>query len=198
MSDGQILCAAPYHMLLASCQGFRELVTAHNDAAGSDRTAEVSSSLSYETCSEEITSSHREKSLKQLVGPQLIKLEEKEIGDSLKPYIQYLNQNRGFIYFFLAILSHLMFVGVQILQNSWMAANVQNPHVTKLRLIVVYLLVGCSAILVLLVRIFSTVSLGLQSSKSFFSQLLNSLFHAPMSFYDSTPLGRILSRVRVN
>ncbi|KAI3935666.1 hypothetical protein MKW98_022674 [Papaver atlanticum] len=195
MSDGQILCAAPYHMLLASSQGFRELVTAHNDAAGSDRTAEVSSSLSYETCSEEITSSHREKSLKQLVGPQLIKLEEKEIGDSLKPYIQYLNQDRGFIYFFLAILSHLMFVGVQILQNSWMAANVQNPHVTKLRLIVVYLLIGCSAILVLLVRIFSTVSLGLQSSKSFFSQLLNSLFHAPMSFNDSTPLGRILSRV---
>ncbi|KAI3935700.1 hypothetical protein MKW98_022708 [Papaver atlanticum] len=175
MSDGQILCAAPYHMMLPSCQGFRELVNAHNDAAGSDRTAEVSSSLSYGTCSEEITISHCEK--------------------SLKPYIQYLNQNRGFIYFFLAILSHLMFVGFQILQNSWMAANIQNPHVTKLRLIVVYLLIGCSAILVLFVRIFSTVSLGLQSSKSFFSQLLNSLFDAPMSFYDSTPLGRILSRM---
>ncbi|KAI3981302.1 hypothetical protein MKX01_004566 [Papaver californicum] len=198
MSDGQIICGAPYHMLLASCQGFREIVNAHNDAAGSDRTAEVSSSLSFGTCSEEITISHREKSLKKFVGPQLIKLEEKEIRDSLKPYIQYLNQNRGFIYFFLAILTHLMFVGVQILQNSWMAANVQNPHVTKLRLIVVYLLIGCSTILVLLVRIFSTVALGLQSSKSFFSQLLNSLFLAPMSFHDSTPLGRILSRLRVS
>ncbi|KAK9914395.1 hypothetical protein M0R45_038176 [Rubus argutus] len=36
---------------------------------------------------------------------------------------------------------------------------------------------------------------GLETSKSLFSQLLNSLFRAPMSFYDSTPLGRILSRV---
>ncbi|RZC91267.1 hypothetical protein C5167_027333 [Papaver somniferum] len=34
-----------------------------------------------------------------------------------------------------------------------------------------------------------------KSSKSLFSQLLNSLFHAPISFYESTPLGRLLSRV---
>ncbi|CAL5338963.1 unnamed protein product [Camellia sinensis] len=40
-----------------------------------------------------------------------------------------------------------------------------------------------------------TVALGMQSSKSLFSQLPNSLFRVPMSFYDSTPLGRILSRV---
>ncbi|KAF6158943.1 hypothetical protein GIB67_023926 [Kingdonia uniflora] len=42
------------------------------------------------------------------------------------------------------------------------------------------------------------VALGLRSSKSLFSQLLNSLFRAPISFYDSTPLGRILSRLSVD
>ncbi|PRQ32017.1 putative xenobiotic-transporting ATPase [Rosa chinensis] len=36
---------------------------------------------------------------------------------------------------------------------------------------------------------------GLETSKSLFSQLLNSLFRAAISFYDSTSLGRILSRV---
>ncbi|KAK1281532.1 ABC transporter C family member 10 [Acorus calamus] len=35
----------------------------------------------------------------------------------------------------------------------------------------------------------------LEASKSLFSQLSNALFRAPMSFFDSTPLGRILSRV---
>uniref|UniRef100_A0A453QRT9 ABC transporter C family member 13 n=1 Tax=Aegilops tauschii subsp. strangulata TaxID=200361 RepID=A0A453QRT9_AEGTS len=39
------------------------------------------------------------------------------------------------------------------------------------------------------------VVLGMQTSRSLFSQLLNSLFRAPMSFFDSTPLGRVLSRV---
>ncbi|KAI3865584.1 hypothetical protein MKX03_036854 [Papaver bracteatum] len=186
MSDGQILRAAPYHVLLASCQEFSELVNAHK---------EISSSLSFRTSSKEISKTYGEKQLKS-VGHQLIKLEERESGDTgLKPYLQYLNQSKGFIYFSVAILAHIIFVGLQVLQNSWMAANVENPQVTKLRLIVVYLVIGCGTIFLVLVRMIATVSMGLQSSKSLFYQLLNCLFHAPMSFYDSTPLGRILSRV---
>ncbi|CAM8906066.1 unnamed protein product [Rhodiola kirilowii] len=80
-------------------------------------------------------------------------------------------------------------------QNSWMAANVDNPDVSTLKLIIVYLAIGFTSTLFLLCRSISTVFLGLQSSKSLFTQLLNSLFRAPMSFYDSTPLGRILSRI---
>ncbi|KDO56159.1 hypothetical protein CISIN_1g0009011mg, partial [Citrus sinensis] len=82
-----------------------------------------------------------------------------------------------------------------ILQNSWLAANVENPNVSTLRLIVVYLLIGFVSTLFLMSRSLSSVVLGIRSSKSLFSQLLNSLFRAPMSFYDSTPLGRVLSRV---
>ncbi|KAK7831943.1 abc transporter c family member 10 [Quercus suber] len=59
----------------------------------------------------------------------------------------------------------------------------------------VYLLIGLATILFIICRTLSTVALGLKSSGSLFSQLLDSLFHAPMSFYDSTPLGRILNRV---
>ncbi|KAF5947355.1 hypothetical protein HYC85_013312 [Camellia sinensis] len=76
-----------------------------------------------------------------------------------------------------------------------MAANVENPNVTTLRLIVVYLVIGFTSTLILYFRSLSIVALGTQSSKSLFSQLLNSLFRVPMSFYDSTPLGRILSWV---
>ncbi|KAL3506675.1 hypothetical protein ACH5RR_032057 [Cinchona calisaya] len=36
---------------------------------------------------------------------------------------------------------------------------------------------------------------GLKASKSIFYVFMTSIFRAPMSFYDSTPLGRILSRV---
>ncbi|PRQ54467.1 putative xenobiotic-transporting ATPase [Rosa chinensis] len=83
----------------------------------------------------------------------------------------------------------------QIAQNSWMAANVDNPNVSSSQLILVYLSIGFSATFILLIRSLLTVGLGLEASRALFSQLLNSLFHAPMSFYDSTPLGRILSRL---
>ncbi|GLT53827.1 hypothetical protein SLA2020_270700 [Shorea laevis] len=50
-------------------------------------------------------------------------------------------------------------------------------------------------ILFLLIRSFYIVLVGYGASLRIFSTLMTSLIRAPMSFYDSTPLGRILSRV---
>lgn len=196
MSDGEILHAAPYRQLLASSKEFQDLVDAHKETAGSERVAEVNSSSRRESNTREI---HKTDTGKKSIAPggdQLIKQEEREVGDTgFTPYVQYLNQNKGYLFFAIATLSHVTFVIGQIIQNSWMATNVDNPQVSTLRLIAVYLVIGVVSTLFLLSRSLSTVFLGLQSSKSLFSELLNSLFHAPMSFYDSTPLGRILSRV---
>ncbi|KAM0944470.1 putative ABC-type xenobiotic transporter [Dioscorea sansibarensis] len=138
-----------------------------------------------------------QKNSKELSGfHQLIKKEERETGDTgRKPYLQRLNQNKGYLYAALATPAHIIFLAGQISQNSWMASNVQNPHVSSLRLISVYLATGFSATIFLFARSALLVVLGLQSSKSLFSQLLNSLFQAPMLFFDLTPIGRILSRV---
>ncbi|KAM7523629.1 hypothetical protein LguiA_013531 [Lonicera macranthoides] len=197
MTAGEIKHASPYHQLLASSQEFQDLVDAHKETAGSKNAADVTSTRrgkSFEgimgkaSITEEISITSE--------GDQLIKEEEKELGDiGLKPYIQYLNHNKGYLLFSLITISQLAFVIGQILQNSWMAANVDNVDVSMLRLIAVYFLIGLISTIFLLFRSMGTVVLGMQSSKSIFSQLLRSLFRAPMSFYDSTPLGRILSRV---
>ncbi|KAJ4951349.1 hypothetical protein NE237_028181 [Protea cynaroides] len=196
MSDGNILQVAPYYQLLASSREFQELVNAQKDTAGSERPAKVTSPQRVEIISGEIKKIYTEKQFKTVKKDQLIKQEEREIGDTgFKPYIQYLNQNKGFLYFTIAVLCCILFVAGQISQDSWMAANVQNPHVSQLLLIIVYLVIECVSTLTMLFRSLAAVALCMQSSKSIFSQLLNSLFHAPISFYDSTPLGRILSRV---
>ena len=198
MSDGKIQQEATYNQLLASNKEFQDLVNAYKETAGSERLTVVSSTSRRGTSSREIRNIYVEKELQANEVDGLIKQEEREIGDmGFKPYKQYLNQNKGFLYFFIACLSQLIFVVSQILQNSWMAATVDNPRVSTLRLVRVYLLIGLAPILFILCRTLSTVALGLKSSKSLFSQLLDSLFRAPMSFYDSTPLGRILSRVSV-
>ncbi|GLT54949.1 hypothetical protein SLA2020_281070 [Shorea laevis] len=83
----------------------------------------------------------------------------------------------------------------QLIQNYWLAADIQNSNISRVKLIAVYSGIGSILVLFLLLRAFSVVGLGFGASLSIFSTLLGSLFRAPMSFYDSTPLGRILSRV---
>ncbi|KAI3931624.1 hypothetical protein MKX01_001034 [Papaver californicum] len=190
MSHGKIQHAASFDVLMSSSQEFSDLVNAHKDTVNCDKLpAQVKS---RETC----VPLAKETVEPVAVENQLIKKEVRESRNScLKPCLQYLNQGKGFFYFSLAIVSQLLFVVSQILQNFWMAVNVQNPQISKMRLIEVYLLIGFSSIFWLLVRFLSTVALGIHSSKSLFSKLLESLFHAPVAFYESTPLGRILSRV---
>ncbi|CAL5384999.1 unnamed protein product [Camellia sinensis] len=132
MLDGEILHAATHHELLASSQNFQDLDNAHKETAGSERLVEVASPKKSKTPAKEIKKTHIEKKSKVSEGDQLIKQEEREVGDfGLKPYIQYLNQNRGYLFFSMAALCHLTFVIGQILQNSWIAANVENPQVSS-------------------------------------------------------------------
>ncbi|XP_026427637.1 ABC transporter C family member 10-like isoform X2 [Papaver somniferum] len=192
MADGEIQHVAPYRLMLSSNRAFHDLVKAHKDTT----TAEMGTSDKCGISSEDAQKIYCRDQLVGSVEHQLIEREERETGDTgWKPYLQYLNQNKGFFYFSVAIICQIIFLIFQILQNYWMAANVQNPVVSKLRLVLTFTLIGCSSIFFTLFRSLATVALGMKASESIFNQLLSSLFHAPTAFYESTPLGRILSRV---
>ncbi|KAL2920613.1 ABC transporter C family member 10 [Bienertia sinuspersici] len=202
MSDGEVLQSGSYHELLSSSKEFLELVNAHKEPAGSstETMATAETSPRHNLCTKEIQLADVEINIQDeaiMKGDQLIKQEEREVGDTgFKPYLIYLNQSRlGQLYFSLFVLAYILFLIGQILQNTWMASRIDNPHVSKLHLIVVYLIIGFCSTFCLLIRSLAVVKLGMISSKSLFSKLLYSLFRAPMSFYDSTPLGRILSRM---
>uniref|UniRef100_A0A6M2EBS8 ABC-type xenobiotic transporter n=1 Tax=Populus davidiana TaxID=266767 RepID=A0A6M2EBS8_9ROSI len=197
MSGGEIIRSDTYSQLMASSQELQDLVNAHKNTAGSDTQVEYDSSKRAETSkTEEIQKVHSKEKLRAPSGDQLIKREERESGDTgFKPYIQYLSQRKGFLYFSLAIITHLIFIFGQVVQSYWLAANIQNSHVSRVTMFTVYSVIGCSLAVFLLLRSFFLVQLGCGASESIFSTLLTSLFRAPMSFYDSTPLGRILSRV---
>ncbi|KAL6639948.1 hypothetical protein ACP70R_022258 [Stipagrostis hirtigluma subsp. patula] len=199
MSDGEIIQSAPYQDLLAYCPKFQNLVNAQKDITGVSDLKNMATHRAGQISTEETDDTHGSiyaDSVKPSPGDELIKAEEREKGDTgLKPYMLYLRQNKGFLYSSLCAISYIVLIFGQISQNSWMAANVQNPSVSTLKLISVYMAIGVFMMFFILSRSLLIVILGIQTSRSLFSQLLNSLFCAPMSFFDSTPLGRVLSRV---
>ncbi|KAI3959428.1 hypothetical protein MKW98_019018 [Papaver atlanticum] len=180
MSDGEIQHASPYHTLLASSSVFYDLVNAHKDTARYETLPKVDSPQRNGVSAKDSGEIYLDKEIQDSAGHQLTSKEERETGNTgWKPYLQYLHQKKGFFYLSLATLTQLFF----------------SSHVSKLRLVVVYLAIGCISIFFLLVRSLFVVPLTMHSSMSLFSQLIDSLFRAPISFYESTPLGRLLSRV---
>lgn len=197
MSDGKILRRATYDQMHVSCQEFSDLVHAHGEAAKCEiNTEHHGSQEKLENLRDSIQEIISENKMAAPPGEQLIKQEERETGSySLRPYMQYLRKNKGFFYLSLAILSHLVYVVGQLVQNAWLATNLEKSSISELNLLAVYSGIGCTMALSLLSRSYAVVILGLKASKTIFAEFMSSIFRAPMSFYDSTPLGRILSRV---
>ncbi|XVF51375.1 hypothetical protein PTKIN_Ptkin04bG0180100 [Pterospermum kingtungense] len=197
MSSGEIIEAGTYDQLLASSRKFQDLVNAHNDTIGCEMDLSYSSSSGrVKTSKGDIDTVHVMEQPIVPSGEQLIKQEEIETGDTgFKPFMQYLRHNKGFLYYTLAILFHMVFIVGQLVQTYWLAADIQNSKVSRMELLIVFTVIGCALAIFLLLRSFYVVLLGVGASESIFSALLKSLFRAPMSFYDSTPVGRILSRV---
>ncbi|KAK2664213.1 hypothetical protein Ddye_002787 [Dipteronia dyeriana] len=196
MAGGKILDADTYDKLLDSTPEFQDLVDANKKTDGSERHFEFASSTKPLNSEGEIKKRNVGKQLKTPSGDQLIKKEERETGDTgLKPYLQFLSHNKSFLYFLLQFGLHMLFVIAQMIQSYWFAAEIQNSLISRVKLITIYSVIGCVLPVILLLRSLSIVVLGSITSESIFSTLLTSLFRAPMSFHDSTPLGRILSRV---
>ncbi|KAI3422991.1 uncharacterized protein J3R85_011520 [Psidium guajava] len=196
MSSGQIVGTGSYDQLMASCQKFQDLVFAHNMTSGSGNRIAIASSGRPDNLKQEIQTIFIEEQLEASLGTQLTKHEEREMGDSgFKPYLQYLKHHKGILFFTLATISHIFFIAGQFVQNYWLASEVNNTSVSTIELNSVYTGICIALPLLLLIRSYFIVYLGCAASDSIFSVLLHSLIRAPMSFYDSTPLGRILSRV---
>ncbi|KAL5539368.1 hypothetical protein UlMin_044411 [Ulmus minor] len=196
LSEGTIQRASTYDELLASNKEFQNLVNAQKDALGSEKNTNHAYFQTAKTKEKVIQRNYSKENSNRSSVEQLIKQEERETGDSgLKPYMQYLNQGKGFFHFSVATIFHVAFIVGQFGQNYWLAANIGNVFLGEARLITIYTVISCMLSLLLVLRSLFLVLLSFGVSLSIFPTLLGSLFRAPMSFYDSTPLGRILSRV---
>ncbi|TXG68642.1 hypothetical protein EZV62_003577 [Acer yangbiense] len=174
-----------------------ELVT--SDTGNMDETHKIhdnQSELPGESCCTR-EGGEKEISVEGSLNIQLTKEEEREIGDvGCKPMLDYLYVSKGSLLFILTILSYLAFSALQACASYWLATATRLYKVNNAMLVGVYAGISTISIPFVYSRNLYATFLGLKASKAFFFGINNSIFKAPMLFFDSTPVGRIFARVR--
>ncbi|PKI53391.1 hypothetical protein CRG98_026231 [Punica granatum] len=135
---------------------------------------------------------------------QLVQEEERERGRvSMKVYLSYMAAAYKGLLIPLIIIAQALFQFLQIGSNWWMAwANPQTegdkPKVSPMVLLIVYMALAFGSSWFIFVRAVLVATFGLAAAQKLFLKMLRSVFRAPMSFFDSTPAGRILNRVSID
>ncbi|XP_047963143.1 LOW QUALITY PROTEIN: ABC transporter C family member 8-like [Salvia hispanica] len=199
VEGGQVIQSGGFEALLIEGTTFEQLVFAHRSSMGSFD--DTSSSNQHEHDVERLKGdkpcSKQESEVEIVIKPtfQLTEEEEKEVGViGWKSILDYIFVSNGSVYACCAAISQFGFVATQAAASFWLAFSVQNPQKSGLLVVKVYCLISSLSVVFVYFRSLFAVCLGLKASESFFSGFINSIFNAPMLFFDSTPIGRILTR----
>ncbi|CAJ1963971.1 unnamed protein product [Sphenostylis stenocarpa] len=217
MREGRITQSGKYNDILRSGTDFMELVDAH-------RAALSSSIMSLErrpTFKQSSTTKENKNSLTDLEFEQneenkydqndsiddpneskgqLVQEEEREKGRvGFNVYWKYITTAYGGALVPFILLAQTLTVGFQIASNYWMTVATPvsvtgEPDIGSFTLMVVYVALAIGSSIFTLARSFLGVIAGYKTATMLFSKMHFCVFRAPISFFDSTPSGRILNR----
>ncbi|EPS64027.1 multidrug resistance-associated protein, partial [Genlisea aurea] len=201
MKDGEIKQAGKYNEILKTGTDFMKLVGAHEEALSSLDSIEVDVKKTSHGGGDKQESEKNGGEEEEEEAGQLVQEEERERGRvGISIYWKYITTAYGGFLAPFALLAQILFQGFQIGSNFWMAwatpVSKDDPDpVGKSTLILVYVALSVASALCILCRALLVVKIGFKTANVLFDRMLRSVFRAPMSFFDSTPSGRVLSRV---
>ncbi|XP_027939759.1 ABC transporter C family member 3-like [Vigna unguiculata] len=216
MKDGKITQCGRYNDLLGYGADFMELVGAHKIALstidsldGTNVSNEIStleqdvnvSGTQGSKEEEESTDKQNGKTDKSEPKCQFIQKEERVKGKvSFSVYWKCITTAYGGALVPFILLAQILFQVLQIGSNYWMAwatpvSTDVEPPVEETTLIVIYVSLAIGSSLCILARSMLLVTAGYKTATILFTKMHYCIFRAPMSFFDSTPSGRMLNRV---
>lgn len=212
MKDGKIKQAGKYNDILKSGSDFMELVGAHEEALSAIDSFEAGPSPSGgENTSASTTVFLKKQESQSDVNDkvdnaggtkgQLVEEEEREKGSvGLSVYWKYITVAYGGLLVPFTLMAQVLFQVLQIGSNYWMAwatpvSKDMPPPVRSSTLIGVYISLAIGSALCISGRALLVATAGYKTATILCNKMHLSLFRAPMSFFDSTPSGRILNRV---
>ncbi|CAH9079160.1 unnamed protein product [Cuscuta europaea] len=208
MRDGMIVQSGKYNDLLKSGLDFKALVAAHEsslelvdvettldskDIPKKEQTTQTSFKQAGE--SEDGTLQRPESSNG---SSKLIKEEERGSGTvGFQVYKLYCTEAFGWWGVVTVVMLSLLWQGTQMASDYWLAYETSEEQYASFNaswFLEIYGIIAVLSSVLIVLRMYSVTIMGLKTAQIFFSQILHSILHAPMSFFDTTPSGRILSR----
>lgn len=203
MRDGMVVQSGKYNELLESGTDFQSLVAAHETSMQlvetettdpGKKSAQHPKSPREENGEENSLIRHES----EVGTSKLTQEEEREIGKiGVHVYKVYATEAFGWWGVVAVILLSLLWQGSQMSSDYWLSYETAAERAASFNpslFIEVYAIIATVSFFLILVRILFTSIMGLKTAQIFFKQILHSILHAPMSFFDTTPSGRILSR----
>ncbi|KAG2597518.1 hypothetical protein PVAP13_5KG223200 [Panicum virgatum] len=206
MKDGAIVQSGKYDELLQPGSDFAALVAAHDSsmelvesaAPASERELPLSREPSTKNAADSPSSSSIVVPKAEKASARLIKEEQRESGHvSLAVYKQYMTEAWGWWGPLVVVAVSVAWQCSLVASDYWLADETSDENAASFRpslFINVYAIIAAVSVVLVTARAFLVAFIGLQTADKFFKQILNSILHAPMSFFDTTPSGRILSR----
>uniref|UniRef100_A0A164Y1G1 ABC-type xenobiotic transporter n=1 Tax=Daucus carota subsp. sativus TaxID=79200 RepID=A0A164Y1G1_DAUCS len=217
MKDGYITQAGKYGDILNLGNEFIELVVAHEKALSAinlleaglalkDMNISVDSKTKSDKSSEETTDVQYSQPPEDVQGTkgQLVQEEEREKGRvEFSVYWKYITTAYGGALIPVILLAQVLFQVLQIGSNYWMAwatpvSGDEAPPVQNFTLIIVYVALAIGSSFCIFCRAMSLAAAGYKTATILFQRMHLCIFRAPMSFFDSTPSGRILNRASMD
>ncbi|KAL6846161.1 hypothetical protein ACP4OV_023609 [Aristida adscensionis] len=211
MKDGMIVQSGQYRELLQQGSDFAALVAAQDTsmdlvrsaaAAPMPRNSDRVWSLPGQpppARSNAESSSSADAATVKLTGNvalgRLVKEEERASGHvSLAVYRQYMTEAWGWWAPLGVLAVSMAWQGAVVAGDYWLAYAASVETVSAPLVIKVYAAIAAASVALLSVRSLLIALIGLHTANRFFKQILGSILRAPMSFFDTTPSGRVLSR----
>jgi ABC-type multidrug transport system fused ATPase/permease subunit len=124
--------------------------------------------------------------------------EERNVGAvKLSVYLQYFQAGGGYLRFSVVFFVFILCTGISLMTNVWV--SIWSSDATYERFSInfylgIYAAIAVSLGVFVFLRSYMLAKFGIEASKRLHENVLDSVLRAPMSFFDTTPTGRILSR----
>jgi len=185
--------------VLNDLKAYNESTSAADDVSSSETTKKVDEPLVEKSIVDEV--SERSVTVKPPVAKEagnLVTQEERNVGAvKLSVYIKYLKAGGGLSLFIFVYFIFILSSGNELASLAWVSywtTDTDYSNNSQAFYLGIYGAMAVSLGIITFARSFLLARFGVRASNSLHTNLLRSVLNAPMSFFDTTPTGRIISR----